>query len=345
MNKAGNQFLINKTIVLLICSFCYVAAVLNSPDFFVDGLLFIVFISTHAVVFPIVFIALFLNMKWTGTSYNRKLYQLAMLLPSFLVVLVFAITIFIKYSVVGRFAIAVLLFLTPCLVMFSLGCNVFYGKYTPIGKVITFYLLILLFAIVPTSLSFGMPLLYTPPVLTHKSMPVYEQYVNFVSALEEFDDVELRNGNLSSYKNRAILSGPYSPIRNKEITVSSRAELKKIRAFIDRMYGQLPSVHCKKVIRANDMILFYKYGNSLIPVGNGVLYSISGKNPNQIDNEILNKSKPFIQINDKWYFSRKLTFRGPRQDILATTPKSLIDLSLVGADYKERQLKGSRQVN
>jgi hypothetical protein len=106
---------------------------------------------------------------------------------------------------------------------------------------------------------------------------------------------------------------------------------------MEELSRQLGRIKCHKFQREDDMVLFYRMAwyspplldnRSFLPVAPGVLYSLSGKNPNEISSEVLNVSKPFIHITGNWYISRRLNLKGMRLDTLYSVPKSLIDRSL-----------------
>jgi hypothetical protein len=102
---------------------------------------------------------------------------------------------------------------------------------------------------------------------------------------------------------------------------------------------QLFRVRCVLFQRDNDFLLFYKMASSpelldpgfryvFVPTSAGVLYSLKGENPNEIDSEVLNDGKPFLKIVGNWYMSRHLILIGPRSDKPVSIPSSLIDHSL-----------------
>ena len=114
------------------------------------------------------------------------------------------------------------------------------------------------------------------------------------------------------------------------------------RMKMEELGGGLSRIRCHKFQRDNDMVLFYRMklpwlpcllldpldSHSIRPIPPGVLYSLSGKNPNEISSDVLNSGKPFIQIAPNWYMSRYLSLRSMRLDKRHYVPKSLFDRSL-----------------
>ena len=91
-------------------------------------------------------------------------------------------------------------------------------------------------------------------------------------------------------------------------------------------------------MRRIDCILAEKNGNyvvfvpgktHILPRIPGVLYSLDGTNPNEVDNEFLNDKKPFVLIKHRWYMSRQLgAFIYSRVDKRPLPGSALIDRSL-----------------
>jgi hypothetical protein len=169
----------------------------------------------------------------------------------------------------------------------------------------------------PLLISYTLRYIYTPPALTAQNIPVYKECIEYIS--EQNDCKELRHI-------------PY--IFGLGVLIESPSEK-------NMLAKSLYSVRCVRARREKDMILFYKDWNLIVPTGPGVLYSMTGENPNEIDSKVLNETKPFIKLGGNWYISYKLMLRGPRTNIPITLPKSLIDHSalLKGIQTSETVLK------
>jgi len=152
---------------------------------------------------------------------------------------------------------------------------------------------------------------------------VYYECVELAKEHDEYEDLALQNGHL--------FNGDQLIDKRKWFSIDV---VFKIEELQERLY----SVRCVKFQRNNNMLLFYKIGNciamstypwgSFLPARPGVLYSLSGENPNEISSEVLDKAKPFVKISGDWYMSRKLMLTGPRLNVQTSIPKSLIDHSL-----------------
>lgn len=164
-----------------------------------------------------------------------------------------------------------------------------------------------------------LPYVYTPPAVKPNNIAIYKECAQFVKNHDEYKNLRLQIGLLFDGRKR----------------IEAQDEAIEINDLCHRLY----EVGCTKLQRDNDMVLFYRMMNvplpgfspgfpSILPVGPGVLYSLTGQNPNEIDSQVLNANKPFIKIAGNWYMSRNLMLGGPRSDIHASIPKSLIDHSL-----------------
>lgn len=56
----------------------------------------------------------------------------------------------------------------------------------------------------------------------------------------------------------------------------------------------------------NSYFLFMPFPSYVLPTWVGVVYVPDGRNPNEIDDWVLDLYKPFSPIKDKWYTSRSL---------------------------------------
>ncbi|MHC4337587.1 MAG: hypothetical protein ACYSTG_06515 [Planctomycetota bacterium] len=170
------------------------------------------------------------------------------------------------------------------------------------------------------SLVWLLPRIYTPPALTHENIVVYNECIEFAKNHDEYKDLVLRRG--------FLFDG------DENISVESAF----LKGEAEELQRKLFSVRCARFQRNNDMLLFYNIANSVsmlsrswprfLPARPGVLYSLNGQNPSEIDSEVLNKAKPLVKIGGDWYMSRKLMMTGPRLSVQTSIPESLIDHSL-----------------
>ncbi len=181
-------------------------------------------------------------------------------------------------------------------------------------------------------LVWSLPYIYTPPALAAENMAVYSEGIEFIRDHDECKKLKL------DWRGCVGV-----PLKGESVMLSSYET--------ERLYSKLRGIRCFRLERDSDMVLFYKEANSILPFcspdvidflpeRSGVLYSLNGENPNEIDSEVLNKHKPFVRIEGNWYMSRNLMLGGLRIDMPVTNPESMIDHSLRidGLDFN-RHLK------
>jgi hypothetical protein len=188
----------------------------------------------------------------------------------------------------------------------------------------------------PVVLEPTLPFIYTPPAITQESLKVYKACIKFVESHQDYGDLSLTGRWRPSVSFGGNSYSPRHHVRVKE--AFSEAE----RMKMEELGGGLSRIRCHKFQRDNDMVLFYRMAlyslpfipfdpldsRSFLPIAPGVLYSLNGKNPNEINSEVLNAGKPFVRVAGNWYMSRHLSLRGMRLDTRYYVPKSLIDRSL-----------------
>lgn len=268
-------------------------------------------------------------------------------LPYFLVLLPFAIISSIYFICKGKKPVKTLLWFILCLIAFGIMIVPFFFEFpgvwrlwfeflpfpiSLIGTVLIFdskdpfrkgyskFLLIVIFLCMPTMLCFTLPRIYSPPALTQKSIKTYNKAIYFLLYESKFD---LQDPNLAG-----------SDVINK-----------LDEALPDKLFLQLLKTNCWKFRVSGGIAMFWKYGNRIFPPGPGVAYSLYGNNPNDINDEYVNKIKPFESITGNWYLSRNMTLAGPRRDVRIKTPKALIDRSKVISGVSDEELHrfGNRQ--
>jgi len=196
---------------------------------------------------------------------------------------------------------------------------------------------------------FKLPYIYTPQALDSENYVVYKECVDLLKNCNRYKDImwfreRIYDKNMFAYSGRVFTGDLCQTFADPTIKVESKLELlSKINAKgqtdsfqgdlegrINKLSKKITAIRCARFYRHNDMILFYKTTSSLMyPTGPGVLYSLEGRNPNNVDSIILNSYKPFIKIDNNWYMSRHLMLQGPRFIMNHTSiPKSLFDHSL-----------------
>ena len=200
---------------------------------------------------------------------------------------------------------------------------------------VIFVLSVLLFVAARMHLVVILPYIYTPPALTPKNLAVYNQCVTFAKNRDEDKTLAIGRGRVVIDGNFYMLVKGNTFERERARRFFSEQEVLEMEELCRRLF----EVRCVLLKRDNDILVFYKWANSVLPVGTfeawnilpvgpGVLYSLNGENPNKIHSEFLNTKKPFVRISGNWYMSRRLMLSGPRPDSQSSIPKALIDHSL-----------------
>jgi len=200
-----------------------------------------------------------------------------------------------------------------------------------------------LIILVPSSCNSGLPRIYTPPALSISNLTVFKECIRFIDEHDECANIVIWRGHAIICNEKPHSLWSHDGYEDEEQILSKEA-INMLRHISDR----LGEVGCVKCERDSDMIVFWQLANSiwpldpgfllaLYPAPPGVLYSLSGEDPNTLDSDVLNPLKPFSKIQGNWYCSRNLMITGPRLDVQRTRPKSLIDHSLCigGLDMEE----------
>lgn len=205
-------------------------------------------------------------------------------------------------------------------------------------------LIVGLIILVPSSCNSALPRIYTPPALSTSNLTVFKECVRFIDEHDECGNIVIVRKDTVICNEKWYGLWSYDGYEEDEKQVLSKEEINMLRHISDRLWGE----GCVKCERDSDMIIFWQLANSiwplepgfflaLYPAPPGVLYSLSGEDPNTLDSDVLNPLKPFRKIQGNWYCSRNLMITGPRLDVQRTRPKSLIDCSLriEGLDIEE----------
>jgi len=193
--------------------------------------------------------------------------------------------------------------------------------------------------------------LYTPPALTSENFPVYSKFVDFAKKytdVNEFACIVMisvcGDANTVCLKARIytdniceILADWHVPVKVKldaidkanDIADKFLATQNDLKYTAKDMAHQLLDIDCVRFYKTHDIVMFYKaYEPFFHKMRPGVVYSLSGRNPSEIQSNILNQYKPFLKIEGNWYASRRLMLDDPRFRLRhVSLPKSLIDCS------------------
>jgi len=193
------------------------------------------------------------------------------------------------------------------------------GTNSSIGRAIYIYGVFAVCTISPTLLSNYLPYLYSPPSIQESNLPTLKEWIVYSKNNPGHGDFYCHYRNWISHQLSSKLSN------------DEKERLIKLR-------NRLFDIGFWEVRRADDMILFYKNADVILPPGPGVLYSLNGSNPNKSSNEYVIKAEPYEQVAGNWYMSRKLLLGGPRADVQTSIPEALIDKSLSLDDISPNEL-------
>jgi len=145
------------------------------------------------------------------------------------------------------------------------------------------------------------PYIYTSPAITEKKLSVYKNCVNFFAKHDEYKSFEI-------YKwGEVWVDGSYVAfdIRKAE-HADKAAEIfgEKDIVVMGKLSEQLCSIDYLNAERFNNFVLFKAFGCSWRFKSVGVLYSLDGENPNEVDSKFLKIKKPFIHLGGNWYASK-----------------------------------------
>lgn len=154
--------------------------------------------------------------------------------------------------------------------------------------------------------------IYTPSALDQNKVAVYTR---FVYIIQRHPEIKLAYLTMSGYL---------------KVDPEQLDSLSAIEDELSNIPSELGRVGCLFTIKDGSYVAFIIKRNYILPRCPGVLYSLDGRNPNEVDDEFLNTYKPFKQIKGRWYMSRRLVASTYRSiDAESPLPKSsLIDHSL-----------------
>lgn len=136
--------------------------------------------------------------------------------------------------------------------------------------------------------------IYTPPALSPEKAALYSRFVKLIQAHPQYKRVHL-----DMYRGR-WLEKDDSVVEQGD---SSNAVIDDEMIRISRGFKQ---VGCLRADKYSSYVAFMPKPNYILPTSPGVLYSLDGRNPNDVDDKYLNSKRPFMQIKGCWYTSRGL---------------------------------------
>ena len=159
--------------------------------------------------------------------------------------------------------------------------------------------------------------IYMPPALTQEKAIVFDRFITLVKT------IPAGRIHLDMFGGRWMEK--YDLVEERENHLISEMDYKLLNISQD-----FKRVGCLRAERYDTYVVFIYKSNYVFPTSPGVLYSLDGRNPNDINDGFLDKRKPFKLIKNQWYTSRLLAVVPfGRIDSPWLLPKSsLIDHSL-----------------
>ena len=161
--------------------------------------------------------------------------------------------------------------------------------------------------------------MYTPPALNSENLPVYSKFVTLAASHPEYKQV------------RVTYHG-YPKVETYDSMLESAYPSTNVESIWDELHeiaSEMRRVDCILAEKDGNYVAFVPDETHILPRIPGVLYSLDGTNPNEVDDEFLNGKKPLVPIKDDWYMSRQLgAFIYSRFDKRPLPESALIDRSL-----------------
>jgi len=326
---SGDEKACDKRIIAILVgamsAIVFLLVMLNWDELLVNGLLLGVVVVFYLCVFP--FVTAVLSGACLYQYRQMKQKWACILLPIVAVLsagLTFILSILILSPSLRMVLILITIVISTC-VTFYLCWH--YGL-PSLLRIIPIFLIVLLLIFIPTFISRMLPYVYTPPVFTANSLPVYNECISFVRGHEEYDDIIIYWGGWVLPKHRVA----YNPVADfhgiNELRDITKEEYYQLTRDARRLASKLNDIMCYQLQRDNNILLFFKNANHILPSGPGVAYSLNGDNPNELNSDELNAAKSFTHIAGNWYTSKHLVLEGPRRSTRNPTPASLIDHSM-----------------
>jgi ankyrin repeat protein len=134
---------------------------------------------------------------------------------------------------------------------------------------------------------------YTPPALSPEKAAVYADFIRLVEAHPEYRRFHLDASGPSKMVISEMLRG------NKGFSAYEVDELTRISREFKR-------INCLSADKYGSYVVFMPGPNYILPTSPGLLYSLDGWNPNDVDDPFFNSRRPFKLIKDRWYTSKRL---------------------------------------
>lgn len=157
---------------------------------------------------------------------------------------------------------------------------------------------------------------YTPPALSREKAAVYADFIRLIKAHPEYRRFHLNASGPSKMVISDMLAG------KKGFSAYEVDELERISRDFKR-------INCLSADKYGSYVVFMPGPNYILPTSPGLLYSLDGWSPNDVDDPFFNSRKPFMLIKDRWYTSKRLAICPfCMTSVSWRLPSSYVDLSL-----------------
>lgn len=164
--------------------------------------------------------------------------------------------------------------------------------------------------------------IYTPPALSPEKAAVYEDFIRLVKAHPEYRRFHLDG------------SGPSKMVIGEMLTGTKGFSAYEVDELV-RISRDFRRVNCLSADKYGSYVVFMPGPNYILPTSPGLLYSLDGWNPNDVDDPFFNSKKPFVLIKDRWYTSKRLAICPfCMASVGWRLPNSYIDLSCLYPSQK-----------
>ncbi len=197
-------------------------------------------------------------------------------------------------------------------------------------KIIVLTIIIIASPIILMVIDSVMKHVYSSNTLTSNKIVIYNECIGLFNSYPQYKDIVLfaHNHVKINGEDFSMLENMYFANKLKE---RYPVFYEKEKYKIAELGKKLQLISCFKAEKSGDFVLFYSIKKFLRFPSPGAVFSLKGKDPNLVDNELLNKNKPFLRIFNDWYASRNLYVSWNRKSNergLKPLPKPLIDSSL-----------------
>lgn len=167
------------------------------------------------------------------------------------------------------------------------------------------------------------PCFYTTPTFSSRNIELYEKFITFTKSHQNTGYIRLDARGWLDWRNGLYFL--YDPLTIDRL--GGELTPKEVDALCE-IWHRLEGGGIVQVRLVEGIVLFVAEAAYRKPVLYGAAYSLSGENPNDLQNDELRYFGPYTEIAPRWYTSKNLRLRERILSPIINPPKSLIDRSL-----------------